>query len=42
MAAEYDFQRKPNAKGVCELLPMYPRFVINLFITVKRLFSDIS
>ena len=27
MAAEYDFQRKPNPKGDGEVQPMYPRFV---------------
>ena len=27
MAAEYDFQRKPNPKGDGELQPMYPRIV---------------
>lgn len=42
MAAEYDFQRKPNPKGDGELQPMYPRIVNKGTITVKRLVSDIS
>ena len=42
MAAEYDFQRKPNPKGDGELQPMYPRIVNKGTITGKRLVSDIS
>lgn len=42
MAAEYDFQRKPNPKGDGELQPMYPRIVNKGTITTKRLVSDIS
>ena len=42
MAAEYDFQRKPNPKGDGELQPMYPRIVTKGTITGKRLVSDIS
>ena len=36
MAAEYDFQRKPNPKGDGELQPMYPRIVNKGTITGKR------
>ena len=42
MAAEYDFQRKPNPKGDGELQPLYPRIVNRGTITTKRLVSDIS
>lgn len=42
MAAEYDFQRKPNPKGDGELQPMYPRIVNKGTITTGRLVSDIS
>lgn len=42
MAAEYDFQRKPNPKGDGELQPLYPRIVNKGTITTKRLVSDIS
>lgn len=35
MAAEYDFQRKPNPKGDGELQPMYPRIVNKGTITGK-------
>ncbi len=42
MAAEYDFQRKPNPKGDGELQPMYPRIVNKGTITTERMASDIS
>ena len=37
MAAEYDFQRKPNPKGDGELQPMYPRIVNKGTIDTERL-----
>ncbi len=42
MAAEYDFQRKPNPKGDGELQPLYPRIVNKGTITTERLINDIS
>lgn len=42
MAAEYDFQRKPNPKGDGTLQPLYPRIVNKGTITTKRLVSDIA
>ena len=42
MAAEYDFQRKPNPKGDGELQPMYPRIVNKGTITGKRLAAPFS
>lgn len=42
MAAEYDFQRRPNPKGDGELQPLYPCIVNKGTITTKRLISDIS
>lgn len=42
MAAEYDFQRKPNPKGDGELQPLYPRIVNKGTITTERLIKDIS
>ena len=42
MAAEYDFQRKPNEKGDGELQPLYPRIVSKGTIDSKRLFREIS
>lgn len=42
MAAEYDFQRKPNPKGNGESQPLYPRIVKKGTIHTERLISDIS
>mgnify|MGYP006891448766 FL=1 len=42
MAAQYDFQRRPNPKGDGELQPLYPRIVNKGTIDTERLVSDIS
>lgn len=42
MAAEYDFQRRPNPKGDGELQPLYPRIVNKGTIDTERLIHDIS
>lgn len=42
MAAEYDFQRRPNPKGDGELQPLYPRIVNKGTISMERLTQDIS
>lgn len=42
MAANYDFQRRPNPKGDGELQPLYPCIVNKGTITTERLISDIS
>lgn len=42
MAAQYDFQRKPNPKGGNELQPLYPRIVNKGTIKTERLVHDIS
>ena len=42
MAAEYDFQRRPNAKGDDTQQPLYPKIVNKGTITTERLVDDIS
>ena len=42
MAAEYDFQRRPNPKGDGEPQPLYPRIVIKGTIDTEHLVRDIS
>lgn len=37
MAAQYDFQRRPNPKGDGELQPLYPRIVYKGTIDTERL-----
>ena len=42
MAAQYDFQRRPNPKGDGELQPLYPRIVNKGTIEMERLVQDIA
>lgn len=42
MAAEYDFQRRPNPKGDGEPQPLYPRIVNKGTIDTEHLVRDIS
>ena len=42
MAAEYDFQRRPNPKGDGEPQPLYPRIVNKGTIATEHLVRDIS
>ena len=42
MAAEYDFQRRPNPKGDDAVQPLYPRIVIKGTIKMERLVQDIA
>ena len=42
MAAEYDFQRRPNPKGDDAVQPLYPRIVNKGTIKMERLVQDIA
>lgn len=42
MAAQYDFQRRPNPKGDGEPQPLYPRIVNKGTIDTEHLVRDIS